>query len=776
MTPTEAAKLLDLPPDATPEQLEARFLELRRKLEDKIAKAPTPGLKAKYRDSLSEITTAFESLTLAADTSDLPVLQRAAKVERVVPNALSGNSPLPAPSSPPPARKSNREFLLVAIIAVVVFAAGGWFILKTRAGSAERANVEAAAKAEAETEKARQESQFSALRAAQAEAKIRWETVERELSAAERRLSELKSDQRNAEKLPATDQAEMKARLAAQTDYVEWLQPQLARHPARTLLARLDALLSTKALAEAATAERELTTGLTTLETEVAAQRASLLALGKTIRFTSEPAGLNVQGTDAYGRNFSGTTPAAVSLPWGAAQVTVSSPGKGWADTKRTLRIGRDSETEVKASFALSTAQITSTPSGLAYTLTNPAGLSRRGTTPADLKDVPTGSATLKVSRPAWPDIEQAVEIAAGQPNAFTAEFAPGSLTLTSEPAGATVLANDKPVGTTPLTLENLLPGEHTYRLKLKGYGTASVSGQVRAKATAQASARLERIAQLEAGKPYRVPELGLELMPIAAGRFTMGSPESEVDRQSNEKQHQVTLSQPYWLGKYEVTQAEWQAVMGRTLEQERAAAEQYWAEREAAGGRGLPVESCKAMKEQSRKVYGEGDTHPIYYVSWDAAISFCRKLTARERAAERLPAGYEYTLPTEAQWEYACRAGTSGPYAGSGGLYDMGWYKDNSDMKTHPVGQKQANAWGLYDMHGNVWEWCADWYASYDEGSVRDPAGPTSGTHRVLRGGSFADSADFCRSACRGGNAPVDRGGSLGFRLALSSSRGTSQ
>jgi len=702
MTPTEAAKLLDLPPDATPEQLEARFLELRRKLEDKIAKAPTPGLKAKYRDSLSEITTAFESLTLAADTSDLPVLQRAAKVERVVPNALSGNSPLPAPSSPPPARKSNREFLLVAIIAVVVFAAGGWFILKTRAESAERARVEAAAKAEAdqratlakaeaETEKARQETQFSALRAAQAEAKIRWETAERELSAAERRLSELKSDQRNAEKLPAT-------------------------------------------------AERELTTGLTTLETEVAAQRASLLALGKTIRFTSEPAGLNVQGTDAYGRNFSGTTPAAVSLPWGAAQVTVSSPGKGWADTKRTLRIGRDSETEVKASFALSTAQITSTPSGLAYTLTNPAGLSRRGTTPADLKDVPTGAATLKLARSAWPDIEQAVEIAAGQPNAFTAGFAPGSLTLTTEPTGATVIADGKTLGVTPLTLENLIPGPRRYSLALKGHKSAAVSGQVKMRETTALTASLEKWTGPEEGTPFQIPDLGLELVPIAAGTFTMGSPASESGRDSDEgPQTRVTISRAYWLGKYEVTQAEWRAIMGSTPS------------------------------------FFSGDRLPVEQVSYDDALAFCRKLTERERAEGRLPEGYAYTLPTEAEWEYACRAGTTGDYAGS--LSNMAWYRDNSGMTTHAVGQKQANAWGLYDMHGNVWEWCADRYApALPGGSVSDPAGASSGTRRVDRGGCFAGAAVICRSANRGNDAPGSRGGILGFRLALSSSRGTSQ
>ncbi|MDZ4797703.1 MAG: hypothetical protein SGI92_06035, partial [Bryobacteraceae bacterium] len=215
MTPPDAAKLLELPLDATPEQLEARFLELRSKLEDKIAKAPTPGLKAKYRESLAQMTEAFETLTLAADSSTLPVLKKQEAGDRSQKPEHQTGVTAPAQSAPPNQKskiqnpKPGKEFLIVAIIAVLVLAGGGWFIMKTRAENAERANVEAAAKAEAQAEKARQESQFSALRAAQAEAKIRWETAERELSAAERRLSELKSDQRNAEKLPATAEREL---------------------------------------------------------------------------------------------------------------------------------------------------------------------------------------------------------------------------------------------------------------------------------------------------------------------------------------------------------------------------------------------------------------------------------------------------------------------------------------------------------------------------------------------------------------------------------------
>ena len=164
-----------------------------------------------------------------------------------------------------------------------------------------------------------------------------------------------------------------------------------------------------------------------------------------------------------------------------------------------------------------------------------------------------------------------------------------------------------------------------------------------------------------------------------------------------------------------------------------------------------------------------KGSDRPVEHVSYDDALEFCRKLTARERAAGRLPSGYEYTLPTEAQWEYACCAGTSGDYAGS--LDSMGWYDGNSGGQTHPVAQKQPNAWGLYDMHGNVWEWCRDWYAgSLPGGTVRDPVGPSSGSFRVRRGGSWSLAASICRSANRSRFGPGRRGISLGFRLALSS------
>jgi len=214
-----------------------------------------------------------------------------------------------------------------------------------------------------------------------------------------------------------------------------------------------------------------------------------------------------------------------------------------------------------------------------------------------------------------------------------------------------------------------------------------------------------------------------MEFVKISAGSFQMGS----FNGESREKPvHRVTLTKPFWMAKTEVTQAQWKQIMGNNPSRFK------------------------------------GDQNPVEQVSWNDAMQFCKKLTEREQQAGRLPKGWIYTLPTEAQWEYACRAGTTGKYAGN--LDEMAWYKSNSG-KTHPVGSKKPNAWGLYDMHGNVWEWCLDRYGKYPSGSVTDPSGASSGSARVDRGGGWGRNASYCRSAFRGGNSPEYAGSRLGFR-----------
>ncbi len=240
--------------------------------------------------------------------------------------------------------------------------------------------------------------------------------------------------------------------------------------------------------------------------------------------------------------------------------------------------------------------------------------------------------------------------------------------------------------------------------------------------------------------------DVKLDMIWIERGSFTMGSPNNELGRiifVSGENQHPVTLTKSYWLGKYEVTQAQYKAVMNSTPSEFK--------------GTDLPVEK----------------------VSWYDAKEFCEKLTEIEKSAGRLPEGYEYTLPTEAQWEYACRAGTmtalnSGKNLTSDkkchNLDELAWYESNSNSTTHPVGQKKPNAWGLYDMHGNVWEWCLDWHGDYPTMPVNDPRGPMKGSDRVLRGGSWMNGSNACRSAMRVYYCPPSETGyHIGFRIALS-------
>jgi len=261
-----------------------------------------------------------------------------------------------------------------------------------------------------------------------------------------------------------------------------------------------------------------------------------------------------------------------------------------------------------------------------------------------------------------------------------------------------------------------------------------------------QAAEEASRKAKLLEGKaPFTIPNLGLEMLLVAPGNFLMGSPENEVDRSSDERQHRVRISQPFWLGKYEVTQGQWKDVMGDNPSR--------------FSGNDLPVEQ----------------------VSWEDAMGFCAKLNKQESSLGRLPAGYTYSLPTEAQWEYACRAGTTTATAFGDSLSSRDANFDGDDPyggaskgpdlnRTTAVGSYLPNAWGFYDMHGNVHEWCHDWYEDYPGGSVTDPVGPSSGTSRVLRGGGWLDFGRNCRSADRLGYGPGVRGSFLGFRLSLRS------
>ena len=225
---------------------------------------------------------------------------------------------------------------------------------------------------------------------------------------------------------------------------------------------------------------------------------------------------------------------------------------------------------------------------------------------------------------------------------------------------------------------------------------------------------------------PESINSIGMKFKLIPTGTFLMG--ESEVA-------HEVTLTKPFKMGVHEVTQTQYERLMG------------------------------------VNPSHFKGADNPVHRVSWNDAVEFCRRLS--ELPAEKA-AGNVYRLPTEAEWEYACRAGTATKFSfgdDESELGDYAWYGVNCDQKTHPVGSKKPNAWGLYDMYGNVWEWCQDWEEDYPIGSVTDPSGATSGSYRVARGGSWDDTAGFCRSAYRSRYGPSYRSYRYGFRVCLSPS-----
>lgn len=227
----------------------------------------------------------------------------------------------------------------------------------------------------------------------------------------------------------------------------------------------------------------------------------------------------------------------------------------------------------------------------------------------------------------------------------------------------------------------------------------------------------------------------GIEMVWVPPGTFTMGSDPGEPGRKDDERQQPVTVARGFWLGRYEVTKAQWQAVMGT----------QPW-----------------SGHDHVRDDASTSATH----VTWDATQGFVGELNARGEG--------RFRLPTEAEWEYACRAGSTTAYSFGDDVSQLGaygWYGANTwsvdEKYAHTPGQKLPNTWGLYDMHGNVWEWCQDWYAQeYPSGSVSDPTGPGSGSHRIMRGGGWRNVLPSYRSANRFRGMQADLSARLGFRV----------
>jgi formylglycine-generating enzyme required for sulfatase activity len=240
---------------------------------------------------------------------------------------------------------------------------------------------------------------------------------------------------------------------------------------------------------------------------------------------------------------------------------------------------------------------------------------------------------------------------------------------------------------------------------------------------------------------------VSIDMVYIPAGNFRMGSPKNETGLWKEEvPAHRVELD-GFWMSKFPVTQAQYHAIMESNPSNFQK-----------------KIVLSKGFLGFGRDVKKEiNPNHPVEKVSWNDAMEFCRKLSDRT--------GKSFTLPTEAQWEYACRAGTTTRYYFgdvASHLGEYAWYSENSNRQTHPVGQKKPNAWALYDMHGNVWEWCLDWYGSYKAATNRNPSGPGSGSYRVARGGGWSGNAGGCQSTNRGRGAPSITYLFLGFRIVM--------
>ena len=329
------------------------------------------------------------------------------------------------------------------------------------------------------------------------------------------------------------------------------------------------------------------------------------------------------------------------------------------------------------------------------------------------------------------------------------------TLSIRYSPSSATVLVDNKMVKGKNGVVQTTLPvGQHSYIVFCDGF--ESEEGTVKLKASAPSNIQITlskealAIQQSTVSQPIVAQQpvaqtpitnsdnvsipvkngISIDMVRVEAGTFIMGAtPEMESPFDWEKPTHQVTLTNDYYIGKYEVTQALWQAVM------------------------------------DNNPSYFKGDDLPVEMVSWDDCQEFISKLN--------IITGKTFRLPTEAEWEYAARGGNKSrgyQYSGSNNLSDVAWYEDNSGKKTHAVGSKQSNELGIYDMSGNVWEWCQDWLTPYSSSSQVNPTGANSGPGRVYRGGSWTNNAvKYCSSSCRISLSPDDYGSCIGLRLALS-------
>ena len=357
------------------------------------------------------------------------------------------------------------------------------------------------------------------------------------------------------------------------------------------------------------------------------------------------------------------------------------------------------------------------------------------------------GMHLLEVRKDGYRSQQKTIQLAQQQKLdvAFDALFAiQGNLSVNFKPFGSDVYVDGVKVGQSPRVFNGVLVGNHNVEIRKSGYATsrqtvtisegqtASISGSLTSSASSSGTNALSSSSSSPSGNTITIPVkngINIEMVKVEAGSFDMGATSEMENPYEDEKPvHRVTLTNNYYIGKYEVTQALWQAVMGSNPS--------------CFKGYDLPVET----------------------VSWNDCQDFISKLNAMT--------GKRFRFPSEAEWEYAARGGKKSrgyQYSGSNTLDDVAWYSANGAPKTHAVGTKQPNELGIYDMTGNVWEWCQDRSGSYSSSPQTNPTGAASGSDRVARGGSWVGSARLCRSSCRNYYSPGIRYIDLGLRLVLS-------
>lgn len=357
------------------------------------------------------------------------------------------------------------------------------------------------------------------------------------------------------------------------------------------------------------------------------------------------------------------------------------------------------------------------------------------GETPMIKNNVLIGEHSLKFEKTGCAPLTKTVNVVENQMLNIDEKLVTGrEISISTDGTGDKIYVDGNYIGVSPLT-STLSFGNH----EVKAVRDSKESKKTITVAQSGGDTSVKLTFRLE-NKTFTVNGVTFEMIAVKGGTFTMGcTSEQGGDCDDDEKpSHSVTLGD-YYIGKFEVTQELWYAVMGTTVSQQRDQADKSWSLR------------------------GEGNNYPMYYISWNECQEFVRKLNQKT--------GANFRLPTEAEWEYAARGGNKSngyKYSGSNSIDNVAWYDGNSGSKTHPVGAKTPNELGIYDMSGNVWEWCQDWYGNYSSSSQTNQQGPSSGSHRVLRGGSWYFSARVCRVSNRCDYYPGNRLSDLGFRLAL--------